>query len=238
MAECSRAGGISSRAYRWREEVLAAAREAGVRMKTVPSLAPLVTSVARKLMRMELRRLHKALSTTPIAGRYWMSCGTLLGWAREGKFLAHDTVDIDFAYRWTDTDKLIASIPALEAAGFRIREAVRRNNGVLVGVVLMRSGIQFDFLAAFPEGDRWQFYSCTASKVLVEEVPAQELVEFDFCGRRWLKVKDHERELACLYGDWRTPRPDWETARDSPAIVAREPRRRFLSDLRDLSLRI
>ena len=213
-------------------------RETGVRMKTVPSLAPLVTAVARQLARMELRRLNKVLSVTPIAGRYWMSCGTLLGWAREGNFLANDTNDIDFAYRWTDTDKLIASIPALEAAGFRIWDAVRRNDGILSGVSLTRSGIQFDFLAAFPEGDWWQFYFYTPSRVIVEQVPAQELVEFAFCARRWLKVKDHERELACLYGDWRTPRADWDTARDSPAVVAREPRRRHSGDPRDLSVRI
>lgn len=206
-------------------------------MKTAPLFAPLVTAVARQLVRTELGRLHKALSVTPIAGGYWIWSGALLGWAREGKLLAHDTADVDFAYRWTDTDKLIASIPALEAAGFRMSHALRNNDGVLYGVVLMRSGIHFDFVAAFPEGDRWRFYSSFEGVQIIEELPAQELVEFEFCGQRWLKVKDHERELACLYGDWRTPKPGWDTVRDSPAIVAREPSRRSPSDPRDLSVR-
>jgi hypothetical protein len=44
---------------------------------------------------------------------------------------------------------------------------------------------------------------------------------FEFLGRTWLKVRDHERELTALYGDWRTPQTDWRTDRDSPAVIAR-----------------
>ncbi|MGH9107026.1 MAG: hypothetical protein ACRDZX_14580, partial [Acidimicrobiales bacterium] len=53
--------------------------------------------------------------------------------------------------------------------------------------------------------------------------PDVGLEAIELFGRRWLKPKDHDLALTALYGDWRGWREDWETNRDSPSIVAREP---------------
>ena len=37
-----------------------------------------------------LRLLHDTLERSPLAGRWWMFAGGLLGWAREGNPLLHD----------------------------------------------------------------------------------------------------------------------------------------------------
>lgn len=161
------------------------------------------------------------LAATPLADRYWLWSGALLGWAREGRILAHDTADVDFGYFAADGDLLRSSLPALEPAGFALYRVLRNNEGTLTGVVLIRSGIHFDFLAFFPAGASRHVYSVFEGFQIIEAVPAQELERFTFCRRRWLKAADHERELTALYGDWRTPRPDWDTVRDSPAIVSR-----------------
>ena len=41
----------------------------------------------------DLQRLNDVLATTPIANRYWLFGGLLLGYAREGSVLGHDAVD-------------------------------------------------------------------------------------------------------------------------------------------------
>ena len=44
--------------------------------------------------------------------------------------------------------------------------------------------------------------------------------EFAFLGRTWLRPRDPAAELEALYGDWRTPRPDWDY-HANPSIVER-----------------
>ena len=65
-------------------------------------------SVARQLARFikEKRQLYlfeknlvllnDVLQSTPLAGRLWVLGGVLIGWAREGRVLAHDSHDADF----------------------------------------------------------------------------------------------------------------------------------------------
>jgi hypothetical protein len=48
-------------------------------------------------------------------------------------------------------------------------------------------------------------------------------VPFEFLGASWLKARDHDRELTALYGEWREPKTDWRTDRDSPAVTDRQP---------------
>ena len=64
--------------------MLASARHVGERLRAVPALRPLVVAVSRQLVAVEMRRLNDVLEATPMAGRYWVWGGLLLGWAREG----------------------------------------------------------------------------------------------------------------------------------------------------------
>lgn len=215
--------------------MLASARHVGERLRAVPALRPLVVAVSRQLVAIEMRRLNDVLEATPMAGRYWVWGGLLLGWAREGRVLANDTADVDFAFRDSDFERMRQSIPTLEARGFRLIHAVRNTAGDLSVLVLERSGIHFDFLKLTRIGDRYRYFGSFWSVQVVGEIPAQPLEPFEMFGRTWLKSKDHDLELTALYGDWRTPRSDWQPERDNPSIVSREYDCVPVDDVEDLS---
>jgi len=201
----------------------------------VPGLRTCLYAISKSLFRRELRRLNDVLAHTPIADRYWVWAGLLLGWAREGGALSHDTSDADFAFLAEDFDRMCGSIPALTAAGFRLVCSYRNNDGEATQFVFERSGIHFDFLKLTPVDNRFHYFGYWDDVQLAFEIPAQQREPFDLFGRRWLKAKDHDLDLTALYGDWRTPRLDWDTSRDSPAINLRE---RYLppeSELTDFS---
>jgi hypothetical protein len=93
--------------------------------------------------------------------------------------------------------------------------------GRFVEHVLMRRRVQFEFFRLDSVGDRWRYVICLpdGETAATAEIPAQERVPFDLVGRTWWKVDDHAAELTAIYGDWRTPRPDWFFG-DDRAVVA------------------
>ena len=58
---------------------------------------------------------------------------------------------------------------------------------------------------------------------LLNEVPNHGLSELEFFGCRWMKPDDHETYLESLFGDWRTPNPNYHYLTDSRAVIARSP---------------
>jgi hypothetical protein len=180
--------------------------------------------IRRAILHREVRLLHDVLEATPMAGRYWLDGGLLLGWARAGDALAHDTNDVDFAFRADDYANFVSAVPDLEHAGFVLIQALRDNQGEVVALNFKKYGIQFDFLKVVVADGRFLYRAVFAAPLQVTfERPQLPLEEVEFFGRRWMKPTDHDRALTALYGDWRTPRLDWRTDRDSPSIVAREP---------------
>lgn len=175
----------------------------------------------RRAFAADLRRLHDALRGTPIDGRYWVWGGMLLGWAREGRLLAHDLRDADFAYLDEDHARFLDSVPALAAAGFapaqRFSDAGRR----YVEHRFLRDRRRFEFFRFTPVGDRWRYASFDEDTEYLSEIRAQPRVAFHFLGREWSKVADHAAELAQIYGDWRTPRPEWSLVDDASIIERR-----------------
>lgn len=185
-------------------------------------------SLQRWVFGSSLRRLNDALRGTPIDGRYWLWGGLLIGWAREGRPLAADLDDADFAYLESDHGRFLDSIPALVAAGFTPQRRFSSGEGCYVEHVLYRRRASFEFFRLRPRGKRWQ-YSVFSWKPdfsdfteLIAEIPAQPRVPFSFLRRQWLKVADHDLELRTIYGDWRTPRSDWQYTNDH-AVVERVP---------------
>ena len=69
-------------------------------------------------MAADLQVLNDALARTPLADRYWLFGGLVLGWARERGLMGHDAKDADFGVLAEDLDRLEASFDALFAAGF------------------------------------------------------------------------------------------------------------------------
>jgi len=190
------------------------AAEALVALPLVDRVLPVL---ARPLwlpgFRRDLQRLHDALAASELAGRYWLWGGLLLSWARDGGPL-HYTDDVDFALRLEDRERLYEAVSHLEAAGFRRHALYRNNAGEICELVFERRGVRYEFFVLEATGDELVYYThgWPRSDPPVElegRIPRQELVEFDFMGRRWLKAADHERELDVIYGDWRTPDPDW-----------------------------
>ena len=208
---------------RWRDAV--APFVAGVPAQ-LPGLRRLDGAVRSKLFVRDLQLLHDVLDTTPAAGRYWVWSGLLLGWAREGRVLPHDLRDADFAYAASDEAHVLAGLEVLARAGFHRGFALRNNDGVRTEHTLIRHGARFEFFRMDERELEWQYFVYGAEGPgqvqLTARLPRRPLEPFEFLDRTWLKVDDHERELAELYGDWRTPRPDWSYLQQG-GVVAREP---------------
>lgn len=172
----------------------------------------------------DLHRLHDVLEDTELSGRYWVWAGMLLGWAREGDLLAHDR-DADFALRSEDLPRLVEAVPALRKAGFRTLHRFRNNAGQLTELTFRRHSAKFEFFVFEPVGDelRYFVYGWPPDHLIEVEarVPEQELVPFEFLGRIWLRHADYERELECMYGEWRVPQRNWNYLDDDRATVAR-----------------
>jgi hypothetical protein len=83
----------------------------------------------------------------------------------------------------------------------------------------------FEFFRMVPEDGQltyWTYAWVPEPVQCTGRIADQPKVPFSFLGRTWLKSDDHEAELEALYGDWRTPRPDWNYL-DEPSIVAKHP---------------
>ncbi len=186
----------------------------------------LMRRVERHLLTRDLRRLHAVLETGPLAGRWWVWSGLLLGWAREGRPLERDLRDADFAYLDEDHDRFLAALPDLVAAGFVPSERFVDLDGRAIEHVLRRDRIKFEFFRFTPtRGDDgrecWTYYLTVAGRLgwlLEARLPAQPRAQFDLLGRTWRKVTDHEAELTAIYGDWRTPDPAWSFTQEGTIV--------------------
>lgn len=188
-------------------------------------LQTLVGAVWRRGFTRSLHHIHDVLSDTALEGRYWVWGGLLLGWAREGRPLSHD-FDADFAVLSSDQPIVESLVPLLRSAGIRPWLRYLDNAGTMRLCTFLHRGIRYDFFFLDDDGSRFRYYlwdELAAGYNEVEaRIPAQPRVPFNFLGRTWLKVADHDRELTAIYGNWRVPQTDWVGARDEKSIVGRE----------------
>lgn len=185
---------------------------------------PPVASAGKARAIRNLHVLHDVLESSAMAGRAWVFGGMLLGWAREGDLLGHDCDDFDFAYHSDDAAVFESIFTELAEAGFQLIHRFPGRSGTATEYAFRRDGVKFDFFALEPRGDRFRYwsYGTVAGETVANiiEIPAQPLEEFAFLGRTWLRPRDPAAELEALYGDWRTPRPDWDY-HANPSIVER-----------------
>jgi hypothetical protein len=175
----------------------------------------------------DLQHLNDVLAGTPIANRYWLFGGLLLGYAREGSVLAHDAVDADFAVLADDVPLLQASFPALFDAGFGPLYCFPGAGRTPTEWSFTRGGRKFEFFVLDHVDGWFEYYNYALhggrGPVFNRcRLPAQPLEEVTFLGRRWLKVRDHDAELTGNYGTWRVPDPDWDYL-EGPSIVETGP---------------
>jgi hypothetical protein len=178
----------------------------------------------RWLFAHELRELNDVLRLTPLDGRCWLSGGLLLGWAREGKVLDHDTGDVDFWVRAEDAQLLEDAADALSRAGFRRLWRYRNSRGDVTEFTFTRHGAKFEFFLLFPgslPGKR--IYFLYEGDVEFEnEISDQPLEAIEFLGRVWLKPQSHEEHLRETYGQWEVPDRSWSSS-EAPCVVASRP---------------
>lgn len=195
------------------------------RLRAVPALDRSLRAV---VFPHDLRRLKDVLAETPLAGHYWVWGGLLLGWAREGRVLAHDRRDADFAVAAEDASLFCQAVPALERAGYRRLFRFENNAGEVTEHSFVRHDAKFDFFYFFPEPEvgtrRYYVYGDLRHNPIQLEcrIPDHGLEPFDFLRRRWMKPLDHESFLSAIYGDWTTPDPSWSYL-DDGTIVDRQP---------------
>jgi hypothetical protein len=175
--------------------------------------------------------LHDTLDDTELAGRYWLSSGLLLGWARNGKPLKNDMRDADIYFLSDDLPSFARAIPSIIDAGFEPSRRLLTNDGRTMVYQFILDGSTFDF-AVMEQGDGYlHYYSFRAPfggthVQVLDSIPDQPLEPFEFVGRTWLKHIDHDAELTAMYGDWRIDDPRWDTLK-SPAIIERSIWTRF-----------
>ena len=171
-----------------------------------------------------LRLFHDVVSETPLADKYWVCCGMLLGYAREGQLIKND-FDFDFHYWSEDVAELETALERLQAAGFKRCFRWVNNEGHTTEYALIYKEIKFEFFEATRTNGNihWYTYHHRPPRQYINEVPAFELEPFEFYDRSWLKPVDHEAYLEQVYGDWRTPDPAYSFYEDCTAIVGHEP---------------
>jgi hypothetical protein len=187
--------------------------------------------VARRKFETNLVLLRDVLESTVFAGRYWVIGGLLIGWAREGRVLAHDLWDADFGYMREDAGRFLEAVPRLEEAGFQRSCSYVDNDGATVEYRLAKDGAHFDFFehSRSAGGLRYKVFGIEprqGRRVRIQyltETRETEFIPFDFLGRQWRKPADHEAYLTAVYGDWRTPNPDYDYKTDDLSVIERTP---------------
>ena len=178
----------------------------------------------------DLQLLNDVLAASPLAGRYWMFGGMLIGWARDGDLIRGVDEDFDFVFHDADLDRFRYAITDLVRAGFLPRYKFPSVFEPASTLSLVRHGTRFDFFRAQPHGvDSYILYSYHNYVVsaggpvrTTHSYRDQPLVPIEYLDRLWLKSQDHDLELTQEYGDWRTPDPGW-SGFNSRNIIAREP---------------
>lgn len=132
--------------------------------------------------------------------------GTLLGCVREGRLLGHDH-DIDVGI-WDDVDRdhylsVIRKSGLFYTLSSRSQEIIRLRhvNGV---------GIDLFYHFRSPD-DYWH----RGIKLIWHNSPF-ELAPMKFLDEEFLVPEDHDSYLTENYGDWRTPKIDFDSAFDTP----------------------
>ena len=213
------------------QDVTAGASRTLATAKAAISFAPELMEHHSRLLADNLRLLHDTLRASPIADRYWVVGGLLLGWAREGRMLWHEPQDGDFGYFHEDRERLLASAPRLIEAGFTASRRITGNNGDPAAFVFEKDWAAFEFAEYRRTGDGFRasnfgqrlWVNETVPIEMVCQVPAFDLAPMEFLGRTWLKPADHDAYLRSVYGQWKKRDYAYDYSRDDRSIVEIHP---------------
>lgn len=142
----------------------------------------------------------------------WLTDGTLLGAIREGAFIEHDQ-DMDVGAMITEFTPAV--IPALRAAGFTIRKTLGTpERGLQHKLAMNEFRIDIFWHYDSPTDGVWHA-AWDGKTMLAYQYDRLALAHITFLGRTFWAPTPPRLHLTQKYGpDWRTPRPDWDWARD------------------------
>lgn len=164
-----------------------------IRFKSV-ALYPGVKQIDKAMAAENLKILKNVLGECGV--EFQLAFGSLLGAVREHDFIDHDE-DIDLAFLDEDRDKVLAAMPRLYDAGFKVCRYDRRDL-----VSIMRKGEYIDLYFYRPYGDGLRI--CSGS--LLIENHLVNSTTLDFKGDTYNIPARWEEYLVGVYGkDWRTP---------------------------------
>jgi len=180
-------------------------------------------------MRM-LERVSGVLDAADI--KYCLDAGTLLGIVRENRLLPWDN-DMDMAVSRTELPKLEAALDEIRALGYkaRINKHVKDDPPMLMTeprivkvwvpeFVFLRAVI-LDIFIKTKVDDEYTWAEGT-KRYARKSVPAHfhdELTRIEFAGNSYPIPADAEGYLTQRYGDWRTPKKDWDHIVDDKSLA-------------------
>lgn len=162
--------------------------------------------------------------------KYWLVCGLVLGIIREGDFLKNEH-DIDLGIDEKDLDKLIKVLKKRYGDKVQVSSEAVNNNVVLrpiddtdiVRVIKFEvKGISVDIFVHYSKGNR--YYQITKDNEVgyaYHSYPKRlfkNLLKVYFHNREYNIPNPPEEYLTCEYGDWKTPRSEWNHSVDPPCI--------------------
>jgi hypothetical protein len=186
------------------------------------SRRPKVDVYTQGLAEKALVDLKKSLDASGIP--MFLISGTLLGCVREGRLLGHDK-DIDVGI-WDDVpmEKIHA---ALQRSGLFIHLLSRSPHYVRVRHL---NGIPLDLFYHYRDEKTWWH---AGPKMKWHNSPFT-LCPREFLGEAFLVPEDHDTYLTENYGDWRTPRIEFDSAFDTPNREVTEPEELIVHCLKHL----
>lgn len=175
-----------------------------------------------------LAALHDVVNLFESAGmRFYIISGTLLGAVREKDFLSHDyDIDIGVHYEELDAAKLYNTVEKTgkfvvtakndlvkytKHSCTGITEYQRLDKPILIKLC-HHTGLHIDVFTHIKEGDvRWH-----GSPIHRWDNKEFELATYQLAGIEVLGPKDYDTYLTENYGDWRTPRTNFNSSIDTP----------------------
>ena len=155
---------------------------------------------------------------------WWIDCGTLLGFRRDGNFIDGD-LDTDIGIFAEDFD--LRMLEDFSRADFKIGN-VFGIDGKGREISLVKENVKTDIYFYYKQDDfRWLAMWNNGGKVKEDIIPMkfksniiEEIESQEYLGEKWNVPKNTEEYLITRYGDWKTPEPGFHWA-TSPKNIDR-----------------
>jgi lipopolysaccharide cholinephosphotransferase len=149
--------------------------------------------------------------------------GTLLGIVREDRFLPWDN-DLDLVVLSSERDRLASAMMRFLAKGFSVtNKPFLKNSGPVCRgdwrICKVRNHwILLDIIIKYPDGDHYAWEVVETLKRVPKKF-YDTYDSIDFRGKRYPIPAFAEEYLTFRYGDWRTPKQDYDVRKDDGAIA-------------------